>query len=40
MFTSPRLNALRTVLYAMFGRAPSQAEMFFYYRKVYKHGPA
>jgi hypothetical protein len=40
MFTSRRLNALRTVLYALFGRAPSHAEMIIFYDRVYKREPA
>lgn len=35
-FTSPRLNALRTVLYALFGREPTQGELTHFYRVVYK----
>jgi len=35
-FTSPRLNALRTVLYAMHGREPSHLEMIRLFALLFK----
>jgi hypothetical protein len=40
MFTSHRLNALRTVLYALFGRAPTHSEMLIFHARMFPRGPA